>query len=36
MVGYDKHFGKEENCPLCNKLKKKNATYARKNIWTKC
>jgi hypothetical protein len=23
MVGYDKHFGKEENCPLCNKLKKK-------------
>lgn len=23
MVGYERHFGKEENCPLCKNLKKK-------------
>ena len=24
IVGYEKHFGKEENCPLCKSMKKKS------------
>ena len=24
MVGYERHFGKEANCPLCKNMKKKN------------
>ena len=24
MVGYERHFGKEENCPLCKTMKKKS------------
>ena len=24
FVGYEKHFGKEENCPLCKSMKKKS------------